>query len=46
MEDGIQDEKGLDVAGLCEALSSSSTQRRGAGLAILHQQAKDSGMRL
>ena len=46
MEDGIQDEKALDLAGLREALSASSTQRRRAGLATLHQQVKDSGMKL
>ena len=44
MEDGIQDEKAVDVAGLREALLSSSTKRRRAWLATLHQQVEDLSM--
>ena len=44
MEDGIHDEKVVDLADVREALLSSSTKRRRTWLATLHQQIKDSGM--
>ena len=43
MENGGQDSKSISLSYLREALLSSSTKRRGTGLATLHQQILQSG---
>ncbi len=43
MEDGNEDKRAIDLDGLREALSSSSTKKRGMWLGNLHQQILDSG---
>ena len=43
MEDADQDSKSTSLSHLREALLSSSTKRRGAGLATLHQLIVQSG---
>ncbi len=44
MEDGTQDESGIDLERVKEALASSSTKQREASLASLRQQIEESGM--
>ena len=43
MEDGNQDSNSISLSHLHEELLSSSTKKRGTGLATLHQQVVQSG---